>query len=143
MKTSLAGQRMRWGMSLKQVAGAAAGVVAIGAALALIGLDLPKIATHRTIEAHAQQNDLAFAELSSDVTKVAQLATQSALESSELRAGELRILIQQMLAARAECAQRPNCDESFLDPAPLRAQVRNLERRAEGLESDLLGLRRN
>jgi hypothetical protein len=123
----------------KQITGAALGLVAIGAALALFDVEFPKFAnpTLAKIEAHAQGDDEAFRELRVEIMRVAQLATQSTLESVERRAGEMRILIQQMEAARAGCAKKPDCDESLLDPAPLRAQVRNLERQTKGLEADL------
>jgi hypothetical protein len=132
-----------WVTKWKQITAAAVGVVAIGAALALFEVELPKFAnpTLAKIEAHARNDDKEFSELRAEIMRVAQLATQSTLESVERRKGEMRILIQQMDAARAACAKNPDCDESLLDPAPLRAQVRNLERQTEGLEADLRGIK--
>ena len=128
------------GITWAKITAGAVGFVAIAVVLSNFGFEFPKIATHATIAVHAQKNDLAFSELESEVMRVAQLATQSSLESAERRSGELRILILQMEAARASCAQKPDCDESLLDPAPLRAQVRNLERQTESLKSDLKGM---
>lgn len=134
---------MSWAIKWKKITAAAVGVVAIGAALALFDVEFPKFAnpTLAKIEAHARDDDLAFDELRADLMRVAQLATQSTLESAERRAGEMRILIQQMEVARAACAKEPDCDERLLDPAPLRAQVRNLERQTKGLEADLQGIK--
>lgn len=100
----------------------AAGVVAISGALAAVGLNLPQIATHAHVAAHAQVDTKRMDDLLQYVAGVDLMATTQAAESAELRAIRLE----------AEIArQKTNGEDSSFNESELRM----LRKRVIGLDS--------
>ena len=100
----------------------AAGIIAVSGALAAVGLNLPQIATHEHVAAHARMDAATIDDLRQYVAGVDLMTTQQAVESAELRALRLEGEI-----ARQKVAGE---DSTFNE-----AELRMLRKRVKGLDA--------
>ncbi len=114
-------------MNVKQIAGVATLVVAVTAALAVFGLDPPKIATQSHVAAVAAEHKVDYDRLAGEVKTLEQRSLEQAISSGEIRAGDLRMLAEDREAAGKKAAS-------------VRRQVQRIERQNRQFEKELEAL---
>ena len=111
-------------MTIGKIAAMASAVVAIVAALALFGLDMPKLATEDDIEDHARTEDLKIQRLAQAIETTRGLVITGALESTDLRA----LRLEQEIENRKAKGEKTGT---------LEQEVRILRRRVRKYEAEL------
>jgi len=112
-------------MKMSYILSVGAAIALVTGGLAAIGLNVvPNITTDDELRAHAEYEERVIMELAGSVTLLDQRVTLQALESSELRALQLK---EQAILRRQECNSQGKI--SCPSAEVLEGQVRILERR--------------